>query len=571
MLALAQSVAAPGWRVESDVQRLGLHGDDHAGQDLAVEGLGLGAELNQEAHAIADANLVRRQAVELGASAARARLLQGPKWDVWHCLGSGMVPEQIGSARRHQEALSKTPAPPSQASDSARIRKTNIMAIKDFIQLDEAVTKKKVVRLTPRHLSHMVGAQRRGVNVVRQIRAQLARYSLVTNPDFVEIHADQEIDVQRTEQHRPPYVEALDQALKRLETEPENPMQFTPRTMMGWFDAKRWDTDVMDALQAALTGFGLETNPDFRSVHVEQLVDIVPVGRASQPDTEGQASAEAKDIPNSPGPQSSTSPGDTATTRPSGSSPSSNGRFHIGRLDEANREVVCVKPQSTLRVALSQMAANQVSHLPIMRNEREVTGMLRWKDIGRYLLCNGGVSLDEPVERLQAEPVTVGHHLPFLDVIPQIIEHGYVLVRGPQRKISGIVTKKDLGRQLLGLASPFVQIGEIERGLRALIENGEFTNQELRDLARDPADPREIKGVESLTLGEAGRLLSNPDTWKRIDINVDRATFVRHLSDVREIRNDVMHFHPEGTSDDEHRRLNKFLELIDLLRRYVLA
>ncbi|WP_146158556.1 hypothetical protein [Enhygromyxa salina] len=66
------------------------------------------------------------------------------------------------------------------------------------------------------------------------------------------------------------------------------------------------------------------------------------------------------------------------------------------------------------------------------------------------------------------------HTRPLLEVIPGIIKHGYVLIRRPKNKITGIVTKKDLGRQLLDLASPFVLLGEIEHGLRALIENGDM-------------------------------------------------------------------------------------------------
>ena len=245
-----------------------------------------------------------------------------------------------------------------------------------------------------------------------------------------------------------------------------------------------------------------------------------------------------------------------------------NNTFHIGTLPEANREVIFARPQSSLRVALSTMISRKVSYLPIMRGERAVTGVLRWKDVGRYLLLNGDGSLDDPVERAQNPPIEVRYSRPFLDVIPEIIKHGYVLVRGPKNTIAGIVTKKDLGRQLLDRASPFVLLGEIERGLRALIETGDFTVQELRDLALDPNSPREIFGVESFTLGEYQRLLEKPAAWPRVEINIDKATFISELSKVRSVRNSVMHFHPDGTNDDDRRQLSHFLELIYDLQRF---
>lgn len=47
---------------------------------------------------------------------------------------------------------------------------------------------------------------------------------------------------------------------------------------------------------------------------------------------------------------------------------------------------------------------------------------------------------------------------------------------------------------------------------------------------------------------------------------LDRATFVRELDEVRQIRNDVMHFDPDGLSDEQRRRLK---ELGELMRRVV--
>ena len=50
---------------------------------------------------------------------------------------------------------------------------------------------------------------------------------------------------------------------------------------------------------------------------------------------------------------------------------------------------------------------------------------------------------------------------PLLDAIGDISEHGYVLVRGTNREIKGIVTGSDIAHQFLHLASPFLLIEKL--------------------------------------------------------------------------------------------------------------
>jgi len=448
-----------------------------------------------------------------------------------------------------------------------------------FFDLAADVAESGVVQLTPRVLLKMVGAQRRGTLVVAQIRSQLARHHLKTDPDFAEVGADQRIEVQASQEQRAAYVEHLEQAAKQLESEPPTRMKVTPRTMLGWFGAQRRGNSIMESIEATLAGFDLETYPDFRSVTLDQSVELVRRGTAADEERQDAEDIQAHDANEAEAARVAETPGDapqredaraSASNKqaPAKSSGPESTTFHVGTLPEANRPIVCCKPQQSLRVALSVMLSKKVSHLPIMANERSIKGMIRWKDLGRYLLHKGTIYLDDPVENLQAPVSEVRYDQPFLDVIPEILKHGYVVVRGPKNKITGIITKKDLGRQLLDLASPFVLLGEIERGLRALIENGEFTAQELRERALDPNAPREIESVADLTLGEYQRLLSHPDAWERIQVNIDKSTFISALSGVRMVRNRVMHFDPEGTNADDRKQLSQFLELIYDLHRY---
>lgn len=43
---------------------------------------------------------------------------------------------------------------------------------------------------------------------------------------------------------------------------------------------------------------------------------------------------------------------------------------------------------------------------------------------------------------------------------------------------------------------------------------------------------------------------------------MDRATFVRELDEVRKLRNDVMHFDPDGLEPEDLRRLREFGEFM---------
>jgi len=109
-----------------------------------------------------------------------------------------------------------------------------------------------------------------------------------------------------------------------------------------------------------------------------------------------------------------------------------------------------------------------------------------------------------------------------------IAEHQYVLVRGHDQKISGIVTASDLSLQFQQMAEPFLLLGEIENHLRLVISQ-KFTPTELKS-AKDPADTKRIvTSSADLTYGEYKRLLENPERWDKLNITVDRKPVWRRL------------------------------------------
>jgi hypothetical protein len=116
--------------------------------------------------------------------------------------------------------------------------------------------------------------------------------------------------------------------------------------------------------------------------------------------------------------------------------------------------------------------------------------------------------------------------------------------------------------QFLQLTEPFLLLAEIENHIRLIIERGHFDLEDMRAIA-DRSDDQIVNGVANLGFGDYVRLLDNEERWTQVGLGVDRRVFVRRLDAVREIRNDVMHFDPDGISPknlDALRQFTRFLQ-----------
>jgi hypothetical protein len=148
--------------------------------------------------------------------------------------------------------------------------------------------------------------------------------------------------------------------------------------------------------------------------------------------------------------------------------------------------------------------------------------------------------------------------------IPIIVENECVLIKDHTGIICGIVTPADLSLQFRQLGEPFLLLGEIENYVRRMI-GAKFSIAELQ-AARDPADSeRPVEDVSDLTLGEYIRLLEDPRRWNTLGFRVDRGQFMKLLNRIRVIRNDVMHFDPDGIEPDEIQELRDFVHFLQTL------
>ena len=153
---------------------------------------------------------------------------------------------------------------------------------------------------------------------------------------------------------------------------------------------------------------------------------------------------------------------------------------------------------------------------------------------------------------------------PLLSAIGVIAARDCALVQATDKTICGIVTAADLSVQFRLLAEPFLLVGEIERGVRNIL-HGKFSARELEQ-AKAPGDGRQITGIPDLSFGEYVRLVQNEDRWNQLELEVDRAEFCKGLERVGDLRNDVMHFRPEGLESTDMEFLNEFAAFLRRLR-----
>jgi CBS domain-containing protein len=215
---------------------------------------------------------------------------------------------------------------------------------------------------------------------------------------------------------------------------------------------------------------------------------------------------------------------------------------------------------STLRQAQSLMMRHDYSQLAVMSDMRNLRGAVTWESIAQAGMRTTELTIRDCV--ISAEVVRFEDDL--IHYIPRIVEAGYVFVQAHDRTICGIVTTADLSEEFGRLATPFFLIGEIERRLRRAVDRM-FSADELKEV-RDPEDTtRDVTSASDLTIGEYVRLLEEPARWLNTGWQVDRAEFIDALNEVREIRNDVVHFSPDPLDEDQLDKLRRFVRWLRAL------
>lgn len=303
-------------------------------------------------------------------------------------------------------------------------------------------------------------------------------------------------------------------------------LKLTVREFIGWWGYERRSAWLVKHIRNKMEELKLRSVPDFEFEYIDSKIKI-----------------------------------ETAGGSPSGSLEDPVHR--IGTLAAAHNKPVSVAPDDPLNVATTKMQLNDFSQLPVMTGKHTVRGIISWKSIGMGFSLGTRCEqvrdcMDESVEEISIDA-------PLYEAIGSIAKHGYLLVRGKNKAVTGIVTETDLSEQFMHLAGPFLLIGEIEGHLRQLI-HGKFTVEEMRSTSEGEGG-RDISGSADLTFGGYCRLLEKPEHWGKLNLSVDRGQFAEHLQSVRKIRNDVMHFAPDGLSPEHATVLGHMARFLETLIR----
>lgn len=334
------------------------------------------------------------------------------------------------------------------------------------------------------------------------------------------------------------YEDNLNQIAKQLQKGGVKPQRVTARTFIGWFGAQRRSIGNVGFIRSQLKRHRIVTEPDFEYVYIDHEIGFALAVEKKASNDSGDGEGLIVDVVNDP-------------------------TYRVGRLASANHVPLSVRPDDPMSKAVTLMMAHDYSQLPVMISEREVKGMITWTSLGGRLALGQGC---EHVRDCMIDHREISYDTYIFTAIDDIIKHEYVLIRDSEQRISGIVTTSDLSQQFRQLGEPFLLLGEIENYIRRMVMD-KYTVDELRR-ACDPTDSeRNIETVSDLTLGEYLRLIENPDNWDKLAMAIDRGVFVRKLDEIRKIRNDIMHFDPDGIGDEEVSRLREFVKIMQTLAR----
>lgn len=314
------------------------------------------------------------------------------------------------------------------------------------------------------------------------------------------------------------------------------------RELLRWFGARRRRAGVVERIEAELEAAGLRTDPHFTTTWIDAPV-IFRKREAAVPTPEAAPVVAAEPA----------KPADVADMT------------HLVRmLEAANREVISVNLQDPIERAVTLMLAYDFSQLAVMTGPRDLKGAISWKSIGSRLSQRNEL---KQVSDAMEQAAEVSDEDSLFEVTKTVIQREYVFVRASaDRRITGIVTATDLSEQFQGLSEPFLLLGRIENQIRRLIQDV-FDVETLRAACddNDPERKAAVTKASQLTFGEYQRIFEREDNWALLDFVACRKTFCKELDEVRKLRNEIMHFHPDVIEDGDFEQLRRFSRLLERL------
>lgn len=318
-----------------------------------------------------------------------------------------------------------------------------------------------------------------------------------------------------------------------------NPRQLTIRSLLEHWQFERRTAAAIEVIKSALAENGLTTRPPFTEGALSDIVTIVPLDAEPGAVADHAVDSEVQQRDSS------------AVENVSDPEPMTR------RLGDLPAALTSVSSHVSLTVAKTTMVRHQFLQLAVIDHDGTYHGAITWESIGR-----AHISGDHPTLAEATVPaVVVDHDAPLLDQIDAIYANGFIFVRSPDRAgVTGILTASDLTHQFGMLAKPFVLIEEAEN--------------RLRRAANDHLDPDDIKAAAPknrrahtteaahLTFGGYVYLLRDPVRWRKLGWRLDQSQVLELVEQVRDVRNELMHFATDPLSAGQEAAVHGLLQLL---------
>lgn len=233
---------------------------------------------------------------------------------------------------------------------------------------------------------------------------------------------------------------------------------------------------------------------------------------------------------------------------------------NLNKIKETGTGVglISVNRDTPLSEATTLMLLHEFSQLPILSGQRDVDGIVSWRSIGRALALGKECTT---VSDCKEDVIILNYDEPLFSAVKFVLEKEVVLVKQKDKTISGIVTVTDIGEQFIAMAEPFLIIEQIENHIRKLLDQ-KFSTEELTISTTYEEKPKEIKSLSDLNFGQYIKLLEDPAKFEKLKLSIDKTLLTKQLDNVRKIRNDVMHFDPDGITTKDLELLRQTLSFL---------
>ncbi len=134
-----------------------------------------------------------------------------------------------------------------------------------------------------------------------------------------------------------------------------------------------------------------------------------------------------------------------------------------------DQKLVEVRPDDALVVAMTKMLCNDFSQIPVLNDDGHPLGMITWHSIVRALNAPHDVKTVKVQQVMLTAFRTVQKSSHFLDILPLIREHDFVVVLDGEIAAS-IITSTDVAVAFQQWMEPLVFIEKLESDVTALLD-----------------------------------------------------------------------------------------------------